>query len=69
MDSAARAEAMPAAGLRREVFDTRRRRDPFESLLTMATGVRSPDLSLVAIYIDQGDGPQCGGGARAGFGR
>ena len=58
MDSAARAEAMPAEqGLRREVFGySGGARDPFESLLTMATvGPELPDLSLVAIYIDHRD--------------
>ena len=57
MDSAARAEATPTAeaGLRREVFGySGGARDPFESLLTMATaGPELPDLTLVAIYIDQ----------------
>jgi len=56
MDSAARAEAAPAEqGLRREVFGySGGARDPFESLLTMATaGPELPDLSLVGIYIDQ----------------
>jgi hypothetical protein len=55
MDSAARAEAAPAdQGLSREVFGySGGARDPFESLLTMATaGPELPDLSLVAIYID-----------------
>jgi len=59
VDSAARAaEAMPAEqGLRREVFGySGGARDPFESLLTMATtGPELPDLSLVAIYIDHKD--------------
>ena len=55
MDSAARAEAVPAEqGLRREVFGySGGARDPFESLLTLAThGPELPDLTLVAIYID-----------------
>lgn len=55
MDSVARAEAAPAEqGLRREVFGySGGARDPFESLLTMATvGPELPDLLLVAIYID-----------------
>lgn len=58
MDSAARAEAMPAEqGLRREVFGySGGARDPFESLLTMASvGPELPDLSLVAIYIDHAE--------------
>lgn len=58
-DSMARGEAMPTAeqGLRREVFGySGGARDPFESLLTLATvGPELPDLSLVAIYIDHAD--------------
>jgi len=54
-DSAA---VVPAGGdLVREVFAySGGSRDPFESLLSTASvGPELPDLSLVAVYIDQGD--------------
>ncbi len=45
----------PSQGLSREVFSyTGGNRDPFVSLLTMANaGPELPDLSLVAVYLDQ----------------
>jgi hypothetical protein len=55
VDSAA---VVPAGGeLVREVFAySGGSRDPFESLLSTASvGPELPDLSLVAVYIDQGD--------------